>query len=186
MISCQVPRTQQSDYAHQCERQRTLVPYCLSHWFPMLTLLKTLFRKRPSAFFNRGAYTFTSPTCWGVVRKMCFRRKLRTPRQAKEVSPLPHPECGSAGRGSASPGRWAGSRASPPGCSPQTRCRWTWYSPGGGQRSSEGLLEQHWLSRVLGHGPSYPCHARPWVEPKSLRVDFLYPGGSLPTLCPGS
>lgn len=49
----------------------------------------------------------------------------------------PYPECGSAGRGNASPGRWACWRASLPGCSLQTKYQWTWCSPAVERRKDE-------------------------------------------------
>lgn len=40
-----------------------------------------------------------------------------------------HPVYGWAGPGSVSRGRWACWTTSQPGCSPLTRCQWTWSSP---------------------------------------------------------
>ncbi len=42
---------------------------------------------------------------------------------------LSHPVCGWAGPSSVSQGRWACWTTSQPGCSPLTRCQWTWSSP---------------------------------------------------------
>lgn len=40
-----------------------------------------------------------------------------------------HPECDWAGPNSACQEKWACWTASQPGCSPLTRCRWTWSNP---------------------------------------------------------
>lgn len=51
-----------------------------------------------------------------------------------------YPECGSAGQGNASLGRWACWRASLPECSLQTKYQWTWYSPAIEREKRENVI----------------------------------------------